>query len=68
MKQPDEPPQVVDLSRYRKATKKPAAPPPRRSAQTEGMLGARRGAGLILALIILALVALWLAPALTNLT
>jgi hypothetical protein len=67
MKQPDEPPQVVDLSRYRKAAEKRAAPPRRRAAGTQGMLGSRRGAGLILALILLAMIALWLAPALTNL-
>jgi hypothetical protein len=58
----------VDLSRYRKATAKRVAPPPaRRPARTERMVGSRKGAGLILALIVFALVALWLAPALTNL-
>jgi hypothetical protein len=61
MKRQDDP-QVVDLRRYRKtqkaARKAQAAPP----ASSQRLLGARPRAGLILVLVVLAMLALWIAP------
>jgi hypothetical protein len=67
MKQ-DDPQQVVDLSRYREATRRAtAAKAARPKPASEGMFGSRRGAPLILALIVIVALALWLGPKLTNL-
>jgi hypothetical protein len=60
-----EDPRVTDLRRYRKARElQRRRAPPRR--QAERLLGSRPRAGLILAVVILALAALWIAPALLH--
>jgi hypothetical protein len=56
-----EDPRVTDLRRYRKARElqkrsAPSRPPPER------LLGSRRGAGLILLLMALALIMFWVVP------
>ena len=58
-----EDPRVTDLRRYRKARelqKRQTARPPQRPS--ERFLGSRKGAGLILLLVILALGAAWILP------
>ncbi|MEO6340754.1 MAG: hypothetical protein ABIO39_11985 [Caulobacteraceae bacterium] len=57
----EDPPRIVDLGRYRKALRAKAAHAPKASARTP-ILGSRRGAGLILALIIAVSIAWWLIP------
>lgn len=65
----DEQRQVVDLSRYRQAATQRAAKADaaRPKPQTERLIGSRKGAPVILAIIILAAAFLWLAPKLTFL-
>ena len=57
-----EDPRVADLKRYRKAReleqRRKAAPP----RNAERLLGSRRGAGLILAVVVIVLVLMWLLP------
>jgi hypothetical protein len=57
-----EDPRVTDLRRYRKARELQRRQAPQRPS-SERLLGSRPRAGLILLLVILALAALWLAPA-----
>jgi hypothetical protein len=67
-KGPKHEPEVTDLSRYRKAKAeeakrrppKPKAPKPGSSGQS--FLGSNPRAGLILAIIVVVLLALWLGP------
>jgi hypothetical protein len=66
---PADKPEVVDLRRYRqavdeqaKAEAKAKARPVRRPAKPEALLGGRKHAGLIVAALVLAMLALWLAP------
>ena len=58
-----EDPRVADLRRYRKARELQRRRPPTRP-RSERLLGERPRAGLILLLVILALAAMWLLPAL----
>lgn len=62
---PDEDPRVVDLRRYRKAARESAAKKARAAPRPgrEPLLGSRPRAGLILALVAAAVLALWLLPA-----
>lgn len=58
-------PRVTDLRRYRKAREQAKRrPPPRPPAQRQGVLGSNRRAGLILAIVVAILLALWVLPAL----
>lgn len=68
--QQDKRPDVVDLRRYRQeqarsqaqaARRKPASPRP---AGKEPVLGSRRNAGVILAMVLLVILVLWLGPTL----
>ena len=75
---PNDDPQVTDLARYRKARAGAARRPPRQSrpqgagragagpqgprSQKPSMLGSNPRAGLILAIVVLVLLALWLGP------
>lgn len=59
-----EDPRVTDLRRYRKAREQQQRRTPR--PQNERFLGARPRAGLILALILLALALVWALPMLTS--
>lgn len=64
---PADKPEVVDLRRYRQALEEQAkakakARPARRPAKSEALLGGRKHAGLIVAALVLAMLALWLAP------
>jgi len=58
-----EDPRVTDLNRYRKARELQKRRPPPRPA-SEGLLGGRPRAGLILVAVALVLAALWILPAL----
>jgi hypothetical protein len=60
-----EDPRITDLRRYRKARALQRRQPPPRPG-SERLLGGRRGAGLILLLMVLTLLALWLAPVLIH--
>jgi ferric-dicitrate binding protein FerR (iron transport regulator) len=63
-------PEVIDLSRYRKAAEDKQArqtAAAKSAAPSHRMLGARKNAGLILVLVILACLALWLGPPLVSL-
>jgi hypothetical protein len=70
----DHRPEVVDLRRYRQTAAKrkaPAPPPPpnnrgRRPGQGEPILGSRRNAGLILAIVVLVLMLLTIGPGLMR--
>ena len=56
-------PRVTDLRRYRKARERARRQPPPRPPQTrQSVLGPRKNAGLILALVLAVLAALWLLP------
>jgi hypothetical protein len=56
-------PRVTDLSRYRRAREQARRAPPRRpQAPSERMLGGRRNAGVILAIVAVVLLALWIGP------
>lgn len=59
-------PHVVDLERARRAreARAKAEAVKRRQAGREPVLGSRRGAGVILVLVLLVLLALWLGPSL----
>ncbi len=59
--QGEDPRRVVDLGRYRKARKAEAVRVPKAPAP-QGVLGSRRGAGLILVLIVAGLIAVCLIP------
>jgi hypothetical protein len=67
-KPPDDDPAVVDLARYKRARaaqkQAKAKPKPGPSRSGEPLLGSRPRAGLILALMALAMLALWLASSL----
>jgi hypothetical protein len=60
-----EDPRVTDLRRYRKARELQRRQPPPRPRR-ESLLGGRPRAGLILALVVLALVAAWFLPMLLG--
>lgn len=66
---PDEDPRVVDLHRYRREARAKArrGPPPPPRPRSEPILGGRPRAGLILAVVALALLAVWLLPSLARL-
>jgi hypothetical protein len=58
-------PRVTDLRRYRRARERARRqPPPRPQQPSQSFLGPRKNAGLILAIVILVLAALWILPAL----
>lgn len=63
----DDKPDVVDLRRYRERRARAEADLKRRKPRPKGrepLLGSRRNAGVILAVVALVLLALWLGPAL----
>ena len=70
-KGPKHEPEVTDLERYRKAKAKAEAekrkPPPRPKTPGQGVLGSNPRAGLILAIVVVVLAALWLGPMLLSL-
>lgn len=61
---PKRKPEVVDLNSYKKARQAQATPkpPPAQESTGEPILGQRPRAGVILALVLLVVVALWLLP------
>lgn len=59
----DDDPRVTDLRRYRQEREKAARkPPPKAKAPAAGFLGSNPKAGLILAVVILVIVALYVIP------
>jgi hypothetical protein len=62
-KGPKHEPEVTDLARYRKARAEAAKrKPPKAKPPREGVLGSNPRAGLILAIVVVVLLALWLGP------
>jgi hypothetical protein len=65
-KGPKHEPEVTDLERYRKVKAKAEAekrkPPPRPKAPRQSFLGSNPRAGLILAVVVIVMLALWLGP------
>jgi hypothetical protein len=62
-KGPKHEPEVTDLSRYRKAKAEEAKrKPPKPKAPKQSVLGSNPRAGLILAIVVIVLLALWLGP------
>lgn len=57
-------PRVTDLRRYKRARERARRQPPPRPQQqgSQGFLGPRKNAGLILAIVVAVLAALWLLP------
>ncbi|WP_395670899.1 hypothetical protein [Phenylobacterium sp.] len=56
-------PRVTDLARYRRAREQARRTPPRKpQPSSERLLGGRRNAGVILAIVAIVLLALWLGP------
>lgn len=63
-KRPKHEPEVTDLARYRKAKAEAGKrkPPPKPKAPRQPFLGPNPRAGLILAVVVIVLLALWLGP------